>query len=78
MSERINLKPCPFCGSQGKFIFRYHNDTDKYLVYVKCKNCHSRTGYVFGNENPSTSRYRDDSSIKCAESWNTRIVNGEN
>ncbi len=66
------LKPCPFCGGNGKVIsrekhFRGWRDNGvkvkSYYVYVACNSCHARgkpiaTGY--SSETPMTidSKYR--------------------
>lgn len=73
MSDHNRLKPCPFCGQKGaRFVFYFKPEYDSYSVFIKCTNCHCRTGFAFGNENPAESRYMDDASVKSAEIWNSR------
>ena len=69
----IDLKPCPFCGNRNP-RFRYYHDEERecFRIFVKCTSCHCRSGFVFGKENPSHSKYNDEATLKCAVLWNTR------
>ena len=62
MSEQ--LKPCPFCGSEGKVFFNdeacYHGGNGTY--YIACAECTSRG--KSGNDKQ-----------QAIEAWNRRISN---
>lgn len=62
----VELKPCPFCGSESKLVThsfwneKEQNFSDK-TYSVKCCNCSVETYQFYETEE------------KAAESWNTRI-----
>lgn len=66
------LDPCPLCNGEAKLVRRRpmtYLDTERLVTYVKCQQCHTRTGF----------RALDE--YKCAEDaweavvnhWNTRF-----
>ena len=57
MKKKINLKPCPFCGSKDIAINGFNNIIKEYFVW--CKNCKCMTDEV-------------NSTKKAIELWNMR------
>ena len=60
-----DLKPCPFCGGEGKLVIP--NPWDPYKAFVRCKEC-GITGPVVWMV--------DDEKFKATavKKWNTRYV----
>ena len=54
----VNLKPCPFCGSENVRV-RDYSDPMIYYYFVICKECKSKSGN-FGIKE------------KAIEAWNRR------
>lgn len=70
----IKLKPCPFCGSESvSYRYYYNEDKDGYQVFVKCPDCHTRSGFSFCDENPARSSYTNEASVEIAKRWNNRV-----
>jgi len=60
------LKPCPFCGGEGKYIIGAMEG--RYTWHVTCTKCHATCGYKL-----------DRSQYDAGKDWNTRYaVNHEN
>lgn len=64
VSEMVELKPCPFCGSTE--IEQEETITDAAVI---CRNCGSRTGLVFlgASEASNAAKMREQRDL-----WNTR------
>ena len=60
-----DLKPCPFCGGEGKLVIP--DSWDPYKAFVRCKEC-GITGPVVWMV--------DDENFKATavKKWNTRYV----
>ena len=62
-----NLKPCPFCGGEGKIEYE---DVDGYYqkyyswVHVVCQKCYATIGRVYDD--------RDRSKRYAIKTWNKR------
>ena len=67
--EETKLKPCPFCGGQGRIITK---SWDLFLtaVYVECENCEARTGLVEGGSLKVERKL-------AIEQWNNRVFEKE-
>ena len=61
----IKLKPCPFCGGEGKLITSGFNDC---YSLVKCKQCGAES-------KPFKISKEYCSDEKAAEAWNRRVDN---
>lgn len=42
MTDKIELKPCPFCGAEVELSEGY-DETDHYICWIECPNCHVST-----------------------------------
>ena len=60
--SKIELKPCPFCGGEGKLIASGFNEC---YSLVKCEQCGAESGMV-----RISKEYCADE--KAAEAWNRR------
>lgn len=78
IENNVELKPCPFCGGEGKVI-----DTHVYLdkaIRIGCDECSCTTARVLidhpqynGLELDEKTRYtREEAIEKAAELWNRR------
>ena len=62
------LKPCPFCGGEGRMNREADPDGFGYFIAIECRNCRARSRpkyYSNGNDCPQT--YQE-----CRDEWNTR------
>lgn len=83
MKKQIELKPCPFCGSNASVA--------KTMVYmdegraIKCGKCRCRTNTVFinhprllphgGGKLDESTRYTEEQAVaKAVELWNRRVT----
>lgn len=65
----INLRPCPFCGGDGKLKeFATHYGAGKTYYYVYCANEDCPVGPETGNE------YTPEAAIAA---WNTRYTDDD-
>ena len=76
--NKVELKPCPFCGSKPDFkeMSRACIAGDLYVRYaVECPNCH----IYFGGESRITVNVsgkpvlEHDAFAECIEKWNRRV-----
>lgn len=70
MNERIELKPCPFCGGNAKLVdHTFWNDTTKSFSYksygVMCRHCGVQ-GFQF---------YETEE--EAINAWNRRATDGK-
>ena len=80
MSEE--LKPCPFCGGEGKLILGHYSEDSRMDTpwYVKCKSCSATSTAVmpdWAKYNPyhrKTSECEAAMLDKAVKAWNTRHV----
>lgn len=65
MSEKVELKPCPFCGEKENIDYGLMTGTMRGFDYVQCEKCGALIHAIhIGNE------------IKAIEAWNRRANNG--
>ena len=62
MTEEIELKPCPFCGSEAEF------NSDEFGEGVCCKSC----GATLHN-----GLYGEEGRKLASAEWNTRLIENE-
>ena len=69
----IKLKPCPFCGGEGKVAY------EDWVWCIRCENCFARSeGWSSGNASKEDLYYTIQESVLAAvNAWNRR-VNDEN
>lgn len=60
MTEKIIIKPCPFCGSEVDF---YSSSRPPYMKRIRCVKCSIGTDYI----------YSEDSDDIIDEIWNKRV-----
>lgn len=69
------LKPCPFCGGEAEFIYKFlspHDMDNKMLVRVRCKECFAQSPY---KANPKYHGWFDAiNKRKAAYAWNRRVT----
>lgn len=65
------LKPCPFCGGEAEATRTVVKANGSYCdaVFVRCKNCDSRTGMVLfdARKHPNGEEY-----LEAEQAWNRR------
>lgn len=61
----IELKPCPFCGSEAKLVRNWN------LHYIMCRSCGATIGEV--KRHPNDFRTRDE----VIAAWNSRTTEKE-
>lgn len=68
MSEEVEeLKPCPFCGSQGLDYFGNSKvSPPAYLIFVKCNSCNACSGVAAGKK-------EKQAKLEAAKLWNRRV-----
>lgn len=66
----LNLKPCPFCGSE--VTFNYNGELVPYGI--KCTKC----GYLLTYMKAKKRRTFEDIVKQTAERWNRRKADGQN
>lgn len=64
----INLKPCPFCGSENVVLFSYSEGG----VCVKCLECYCQTG-VFADHSISEAK-KESAAERVLKYWNNRVT----
>lgn len=65
------LDPCPFCKGEARLIRRRPlkvQDSERLVAYVKCQECHARTGFVELDRFDSIENAWEEAVNK----WNTR------
>lgn len=67
----INLKPCPFCGSENVVLYSYSEGG----VCVKCLECYCQTG-VFSDTNISEAK-KDSAAERVLRAWDRRVAPDE-
>jgi len=60
--NKIEFKPCPFCGSQNIKVLEYGNRKN---FYCECEDCKALT------PNPMNTDYTEEEAIVA---WNTRHI----
>ena len=70
--KKIDLLPCPFCGSEATF-----QSVNAYMhpaVYVRCLNCRTRTDLFVTGYDPVNERVVTETEIalRASKIWNSR------
>lgn len=69
MNNKIELKPCPFCGGKAKFVKNTYGDNTG-NASVRCTVCGART--------PNYEKSLDWCAInEAADTWNRRTIYDE-
>lgn len=68
MSDMIDLMPCPFCGSEVKFMW----DIDGEISGIRCPACNSATKF-YGFPTPKKSETFGKTMNRWAVKWNQRV-----
>ncbi|MEG0178047.1 MAG: Lar family restriction alleviation protein [Oscillospiraceae bacterium] len=68
--EKVELKPCPFCGYPAEVHVERHGGKQYDYAYVECSNCNAKIQYEIDVEYSAFDR--------AVEEWNARsdIKNG--
>ena len=68
MSDRIELKPCPFCGANARLVRTKvrHTDTGAVAYYVRCTGCQATQ---WPDPHDGYPRYGSEA---AARAWNRR------
>ena len=66
----IDLKPCPFCGGNGKIVY------EDLVWCVRCEDCFARSeGWSSQNASKEDLYYTIQESVEAAvNAWNRRIA----
>lgn len=65
MENKIELKPCPFCGGEAIRLSDFDDEYERvYLESVHCRNCHARVAW-------------QETVEEAIEAWNTRADSAE-
>lgn len=67
MKDKIELKPCPFCGGEARLEKDYDGG---WSAFVMCDKCLARTGLISAN-------IRYCANDKAIEVWNNRVSGKE-
>ena len=74
--EKVELKPCPFCGSTRLKIVSKHNGryhyTGTHSATVRCCKCHARGGTVSCKVEESYHCANKETEQRAVEVWNRR------
>lgn len=67
MADLKELKPCPFCGGQVKFV----HDMNSEIIGIRCPDCKSMTKF-YGLPTPKKSETFGETMNRWAGKWNQR------
>lgn len=74
--EKLELLPCPFCGSRDLLFIRSIQDGPAHhKLNVECKSCSATGGYLIVNDLFCTHEKEVKHFSVCANIWNTRVTN---
>ena len=68
MTSEIELKPCPFCGSEAEFSSGYYNDLMS--ARVECTECIATT---YADSDTYDDHTLDELENMVIEAWNRRV-----
>lgn len=67
----MELKKCPFCGSDAAYLFQ-KSTRYGFIVYVQCQICGAQTKVIGSREDAAEVDWNTDACVSVMRLWNTR------